>query len=50
MKVVGLILNRNCPELGDACYEKISPFCDKTFMLENGSRSDMFSKYSNVFV
>ena len=50
MKVVGLILNRNCQELGDSCYEMIAPHCDQTFMLENGSTEGLFAKNSNLFV
>jgi len=50
MKVVGLVLNRNCQSLGDSCYDMIAPYCDQTFMLENGSSEGMFAKNSNLFV
>ena len=50
MEVIGLILNRNCQELGDSCYETVAPHCDQTFMLENGSSDGLFAKNSNLFV
>jgi len=49
-KVAIAILNRNTPELADELVEQLSILNLDTFVLENGSDIDKYSKYANLTV